>query len=66
MVLRRGKEHYREKILTENAFPNSDERALHAKAAWEQAIGEEPEAAKFGQYVSFTALCTLLCHLQPP
>jgi hypothetical protein len=38
MFLRDGKDHYRRKILFENAFPTGDDRAKNGRAAWDAAV----------------------------
>jgi len=49
MLMRYGKDHYRNGILCVNAFPNGDTRARNGRAAWDAAVASNPEAYIHGE-----------------
>jgi hypothetical protein len=57
MFLRDGKDHYRQKILFENAFPSGDDRAKNGRAAWDAAVLRNMDAYNNGMSKPLT------CHV---
>jgi hypothetical protein len=60
MFLRDGKDHYRQKILFENAFPSGDDRAKNGRAAWDAAVLRNVEAYNNGMSNCNTCVVPIL------
>jgi hypothetical protein len=60
--LREGKAFFKNKVITENAFPSGDLRMDHGRAAWDHAIRAKPDAYANGKPPRFPLPSLLLTH----